>query len=198
MKRQRRRSSNFFYRLSRLYTERPVKRLILSDFIWPRTCWEQLFHFPSNKRNMLELDHQSKDECHLNDWDVSRLLQEDGSRCSPEINDVGYSNLEEVRKIVSCGPKCSRFNLMSFTSVIITITTLLSNYRWKCYQHRLDAEEAKEHELDYIEPNKELLWTSCFTGHAESSYLFSHRCQISRTCISYDRNEKCKSIMLKI
>ena len=91
-----------------------------------------------------------------------------------EINDVSdIPTFEEVRKIVSSAVQMFRDGEFDEFYVCYNhhVNALLSNYRVEKMLPiiDLDAEEAKEYELDYIfEPNKEIIMDILLPQYAES------------------------------
>ena len=127
-------------------------------------------------REMLELDHQSKDEyVILTIGDAaSRFFKKMGIDVRLEINDVSdIPTFEEVRKIVSSAVQMFRDGEFDEFYVCYNhhVNALLSNYRVEKMLPiiDLDEEEAKEYELDYIfEPNKEIIMDILLPQYAES------------------------------
>lgn len=127
-------------------------------------------------REMLELDHQSKDEyVILTIGDAaSRFFKKMGVDVRLEINDVSdIPTFEEVRKIVSSAVQMFRDGEFDEFYVCYNhhVNALLSNYRVEKMLPiiDLDEEEAKEYELDYIfEPNKEIIMDILLPQYAES------------------------------
>ena len=149
-----------------LLIERPVKKtgylVISSDQGLAGSYNSSIFQ---STREMLELDHQSKDEyVILTIGDAaSRFFKKMGVDVRLEINDVSdIPTFEEVRKIVSSAVQMFRDGEFDEFYVCYNhhVNALLSNYRVEKMLPiiDLDAEEAKEYELDYIfEPNKEII-----------------------------------------
>ena len=127
-------------------------------------------------REMLELDHQSKDEyVILTIGDAaSRFFKKMGVDVRLEINDVSdIPTFEEVRKIVSSAVQMFRDGEFDEFYVCYNhhVNALLSNYRVEKMLPiiDLDEDEAKEYELDYIfEPNKEIIMDILLPQYAES------------------------------
>ena len=160
-----------------LLIERPVKKtgylVISSDQGLAGSYNSSIFQ---STREMLELDHQSKDEyVILTIGDAaSRFFKKMGVDVRLEINDVSdITTFEEVRKIVS--REVQMFRDGEFDEFYVCynhhVNALLSNYRVEKMLPiiDLDAEEAKEYELDYIfEPNKEIIMDILLPQYAES------------------------------
>ena len=160
-----------------LLIERPVKKtgylVISSDQGLAGSYNSSIFQ---STREMLELDHQSKDEyVILTIGDAaSRFFKKMGVDVRLEINDVSdIPTFEEVRKIVSSAVQMFRDGEFDEFYVCYNhhVNALLSNYRVEKMLPiiDLDAEEAKEYELDYIfEPNKEIIMDILLPQYAES------------------------------
>ena len=160
-----------------LLIERPVKKtgylVISSDQGLAGSYNSSIFQ---STREMLELDHQSKDEyVILTIGDAaSRFFKKMGVDVRLEINDVSdIPTFEEVRKIVSSAVQMFRDGEFDEFYVCYNhhVNALLSNYRVEKMLPiiDLDAEEAKEYELDYIfEPNKEIIMDILPPQYAES------------------------------
>ena len=160
-----------------LLIERPVKKtgyLVISyDQGLAGSYNSSIFQ---STREMLELDHQSKDEyVILTIGDAaSRFFKKMGVDVRLEINDVSdIPTFEEVRKIVSSAVQMFRDGEFDEFYVCYNhhVNALLSNYRVEKMLPiiDLDAEEAKEYELDYIfEPNKEIIMDILLPQYAES------------------------------
>ena len=160
-----------------LLIERPVKKtgylVISSDHGLAGSYNSSIFQ---STREMLELDHQSKDEyVILTIGDAaSRFFKKMGVDVRLEINDVSdIPTFEEVRKIVSSAVQMFRDGEFDEFYVCYNhhVNALLSNYRVEKMLPiiDLDAEEAKEYELDYIfEPNKEIIMDILLPQYAES------------------------------
>ena len=160
-----------------LLIERPVKKtgylVISSDQGLAGSYNSSIFQAT---REMLELDHQSKDEyVILTIGDAaSRFFKKMGVDVRLEINDVSdIPTFEEVRKIVSSAVQMFRDGEFDEFYVCYKhhVNALLSNYRVEKMLPiiDLDAEEAKEYELDYIfEPNKEIIMDILLPQYAES------------------------------
>lgn len=160
-----------------LLIERPVKKtgylVISSDQGLAGSYNSSIFQ---STREMLELDHQSKDEyVILTIGDAaSRFFKKMGVDVRLEINDVlDIPTFEEVRKIVSSAVQMFRDGEFDEFYVCYNhhVNALLSNYRVEKMLPiiDLDAEEAKEYELDYIfEPNKEIIMDILLPQYAES------------------------------
>lgn len=160
-----------------LLIERPVKKtgylVISSDQGLAGSYNSSIFQ---STREMLVLDHQSKDEyVILTIGDAaSRFFKKMGVDVRLEINDVSdIPTFEEVRKIVSSAVQMFRDGEFDEFYVCYNhhVNALLSNYRVEKMLPiiDLDAEEAKEYELDYIfEPNKEIIMDILLPQYAES------------------------------
>ena len=160
-----------------LLIERPVKKtgylVISSDQGLAGSYNSSIFQ---STREMLELDHQSKDEyVILTIGDAaSRFFKKMGVDVRLEINDVSdIPTFEEVRKIVSSAVQMFRDGEFDEFYVCYNhhVNALLSNYRVEKMLPiiDLDEEEAKEYELDYIfEPNKEIIMDILLPQYAES------------------------------
>lgn len=160
-----------------LLIERPVKKtgylVISSDQGLAGSYNSSIFQAT---REMLELDHQSKDEyVILTIGDAaSHFFKKMGVDVRLEINDVSdIPTFEEVRKIVSSAVQMFRDGEFDEFYVCYNhhVNALLSNYRVEKMLPiiDLDAEEAKEYELDYIfEPNKEIIMDILLPQYAES------------------------------
>ena len=160
-----------------LLIERPVKKtgylVISSDQGLAGSYNSSIFQ---STREMLELDHQSKDEyVILTIGDAaSRFFKKMGVDVRLEINDVSdIPTFEEVRKIVSSAVQMFRDGEFDEFYVCYNhhVNALLSNYRVEKMLPiiDLDEEEAKEYELDYFfEPNKEIIMDILLPQYAES------------------------------
>lgn len=160
-----------------LLIERPVKKtgylVISSDQGLAGSYNSSIFQ---STREMLELDHQSKDEyVILTIGDAaSRFFKKMGVDVRLEINDVSdIPTFEEVRKIVSSAVQMFRDGEFDEFYVCYNhhVNALLSNYRVEKMLPiiDLDEDEAKEYELDYIfEPNKEIIMDILLPQYAES------------------------------
>ena len=160
-----------------LLIERPVKKtgylVISSDQGLAGSYNSSIFQAT---REMVELDHQSKDEyVILTIGDAaSRFFKKMGVDVRLEINDVSdIPTFEEVRKIVSSAVQMFRDGEFDEFYVCYNhhVNALLSNYRVEKMLPiiDLDAEEAKEYELDYIfEPNKEIIMDILLPQYAGS------------------------------
>ena len=160
-----------------LLIERPVKKtgylVISSDQGLAGSYNSSIFQ---STREMLELDHQSKDEyVILTIGDAaSRFFKKMGVDVRLEINDVSdIPTFEEVRKIVSSAVQMFRDGELDEFYVCYNhhVNALLSNYRVEKMLPiiDLDEDEAKEYELDYIfEPNKEIIMDILLPQYAES------------------------------
>ena len=160
-----------------LLIERPVQKtgylVISSDQGLAGSYNSSIFQ---STREMLELDHQSKDEyVILTIGDAASLFfKKMGIDVRLEINDVSdIPTFEEVRKIVSSAVQMFRDGEFDEFYVCYNhhVNALLSNYRVEKMLPiiDLDEEEAKEYELDYIfEPNKEIIMDILLPQYAES------------------------------
>ena len=160
-----------------LLIERPVKKtgylVISSDQGLAGSYNSSIFQ---STREMLELDHQLKDEyVILTIGDAaSRFFKKMGVDVRLEINDVSdIPTFEEVRKIVSSAVQMFRDGEFDEFYVCYNhhVNALLSNYRVEKMLPiiDLDEDEAKEYELDYIfEPNKEIIMDILLPQYAES------------------------------
>lgn len=160
-----------------LLIERPVRKtgylVISSDQGLAGSYNSSIFQAT---REMLETDHQSKDEYVILTIGgaASRFFRKLGVDVRLEINDVSdIPTFEEVRQIVNSA--VNMFRQGEFDEFYVCynhhVNALLSNYRVEKMLPiiDLDEDEAKEYELDYIfEPNKEIIMEELLPQYAES------------------------------
>lgn len=160
-----------------LLIERPVRKtgylVISSDQGLAGSYNSSIFQAT---REMLEADHDSKDEYVILTIgsSASRFFKKMGVNVCLEINDVSdIPTFEEVRHIVSSAVKMFRQGDFDEFYVCYNhhVNALLSNYRVEKMLPiiDLDEDEAKEYELDYIfEPNKEVIMEELLPQYAEA------------------------------